>query len=322
MRSKNDVQWWEKTTHLLAVVLSIGSCLLVTACGSRESTATDSQVIAHVNDSEITLTHLQVQLSRETGVTKSAIEARRRALDGLVDQELLRQKAVENELDRNPDVLMRIEAARDRILADAYVQHKVLPQSRLRQEQIETYFYEHPALFRERRKYQLTVFNTERALPPTIMQRLELAKTPTAVAAMLRSADIHFDSSSVSRLADQLPLAIVDKFARATIGDVVVLESGDGSVAISVIEGVENAGVSLEEARPAIENYLTNVRNQEVYAQTLQQLRSTAELSYLGEFAGMQLPPPPPLSASETVAPAATASATDKSGHVAETQQP
>lgn len=311
------MRWWKQSTRLLAVAMSAGCCVLLTACNSRESssesTAADSQVIAQINDSEITLTHLQYQLSRDAGTGGTAEEKRRHALDGLVDQELLRQKAVENELDRDPDVLMRIEAARDRILADAYVQHKVLPQTRLRQEQIETYFYEHPALFRERKKYQLSVFNTERVLPPILMQRLELAKTPSEVAAMLRSAEINFDSSSVSRLADQLPLAIVDKFATATIGDVVVLESGDGSVAISLIEGVENAGVTLEEARPAIENYLTNVRNQEVYTQTLQQLRGNAELIYLGEFAGMQLPPPPPLSA---------AAPTTKPGHVEGTQQP
>lgn len=318
------MQGWGQSIRLLVAVVGTGSLLLIAACNSgdssREATPADSQVIAHVNDSEITLTHLQYQLSRETGAAAvPAIEMRRHALDGLVDQELLRQKAVENELDRNPDVLMRIEAARSRILADAYVQHKVLPQTRLRQEEIETYFYDNPALFRERKKYQLTVFNTERALPQTLMQRLELAKTPTAVAAILRSADITFDSSSVHRLADQLPLAVVDKFATATIGDVVVLESGDGSVAISLIEGVENAGVSLEEARPAIENYLTNVRNQDVYKQTLQQMRATAELNYLGEFAGMQLPPPPPLSAATT--PSASA-ATDAAGKAEENDKP
>ena len=258
--------------------------LLAAGCGSDGATTADSQVIARVNDAELTLTQLEYQLSRDSGDGVPEAQRQRHTLAAMVDQELLRQKAVEAQLDRNPDVLLRIEAARSRILADAYVQHRLLPQTPLRPEDIETYYDANPALFRERRRYRLSVFTTVAPVPPALLESLSERKSAREIGALLDAAGIGYEMSSALRYADQLPLSVVKQFASAQPGDVVAL-AAPGGAALSLVEGFEEAGVSIGTARLQIENYLLNLRNQDTYAQSLRQLREGATLEYLGAFA-------------------------------------
>lgn len=282
----------------LVSVAFVGTALIGCGSGSEPPEARESQVLASVNGSEITLTHLQYQLQRETAPYQSLDELRKRALDTLIEQELLKQRALDNKLDQDPDVMVRIETSRNRLLADAYVQQKVIPQTRVRPEEVETYYYQNPALFRQRKQYELTVFNVDQPLKPEVLASLDGADTPVKIVEKLRAAEIRFQSNAVHRLADQLPLAVIDKFAAASVGDLVYLQGNDGSAVLSLVQAVQDAGVSLDESRTAIENYLINIRNREAYAQTLSQIRSGAVIEYFGDYARLQ-------QSGEEVAPAA-----------------
>ena len=99
---------------LLAVSIGLSSCGL----GEKKDA---SQVAAKVNGAEITVHQINQVLSHSTGVTpENADKARKEILEHLIVQELAVAKATDSKLDRTPDVIMALDAARREILARAY----------------------------------------------------------------------------------------------------------------------------------------------------------------------------------------------------------
>ena len=89
------------------------------------------------------------------------VEAKRQILDRLIDRQLAMQKAIENELDRSPKVMQAIEAAKNEILARAYLEQvaEKTPQrydwDLQNKEEITNYYSAHPELFSQRRVFTI-----------------------------------------------------------------------------------------------------------------------------------------------------------------------
>ena len=138
---------------LLVMFLAIG-------CGKKEEAKAATQVAAKVNADEITVHQVNNVLARSPNVTPEIAEkAKREILNRLIDQQLAKQQAIEKKLDRSPNVVQAIEAAKDEILARAYLEHVAGAQPRPTEEEIKKYYAEHPELFARRR-----VFNLEEIL--------------------------------------------------------------------------------------------------------------------------------------------------------------
>ena len=133
------------------LAMSIG----LSACGLGEKKDA-SQVAAKVNGAEITVHQINQVLSHTPGVTQeNADKARKEILEHLVVQELAVAKATDAKLDRTPDVVMAIDAARRDILARAYFNQIAGTASNVDQAEIKHYFDDHPELFSQRRIYSL-----------------------------------------------------------------------------------------------------------------------------------------------------------------------
>jgi hypothetical protein len=92
--------------------------LLLAGCAQKDEKS-QTQVLARVNNAEITVLELNSVLSQRPDLKGDSNNQRQQALDYLVDQEVLVQKAADLKLDQEPAVLAAIEAGRRQVLAAA-----------------------------------------------------------------------------------------------------------------------------------------------------------------------------------------------------------
>ena len=147
---------------MLALCAAAISGLLI-GCGAKEEKPA-TQAAAKVNREEITVHQINAVLQQQRGVTPDqADEASRRALERLIDQELALQKAAEIKIDRDPRVMLAIEAARRDIVSRAYAERIGEGATKPTPAEIKKYYDDNPALFRDRRVYQLQELAIEAA---------------------------------------------------------------------------------------------------------------------------------------------------------------
>src|SRR5436190_14834939 len=103
------------------VNLAVFLVTAIAGCHKTDNKPSPSQVAARVNGHEITIHQVNDILSRQAARPEQAEALKRQVLERLIDQELARQQAVENKLDRNPRTVQAIEFAKNEILSRAYI---------------------------------------------------------------------------------------------------------------------------------------------------------------------------------------------------------
>lgn len=242
-------------------------------------------VIARVNDNEITALQLN-RLLRNATPDVSARVPTRAALDSLIDQDLLYQEALKNDLDKDPEVVEALAAARRQILADIYAERTIYPRTSVSEAEEAEYYRQHPSLFTARKIYQIETFQLEGAVPSATL-RVELSRAHTAeeVARLLQQNNIAFERQSSERAAEQLPMEMLEQFARASAGDIIIVPHGDERTVLMQITQTIDKPLTLEQARPYIHQFLVSDRNRAAMQARMKELRAKSRVEYLGGFA-------------------------------------
>ncbi len=273
---------------------------LLAACGKSGGDAKPaSQVAAKVNSDEITVHQINQGMARAGRLAPEQTRAAsRQVLEQLIDQQLLVQKAIEGKLDRSPEVVASLEAARLRILAQAHMD-KALSSAlgKPAPEDIRKFHDARPDLFAERRIYRLQemVTNAGPDKERDLIAQVQKAKSLNDVVNYLRGNDIKFTANAMTRPAEQLPLDALPMLGKMKDGEFAALRGGGRVTIIQRVSAILTP-LSLEEATPYIEQFLVNQKRTELAAAEVRQLRQGAKMEYLGEFSQ----------------PAATASATTR----------
>lgn len=271
---------------ILKLTLVVIFCNLA-ACSKGGEKVAGSQIAAKVNGVEITTHQIDGVMKGAQNVTEENVaEFRKKALDKLIDQQLVLDKASKESLDRTPDVILEIEAAKKEILARAYLKKMLANSSELNDSEFKKYYDQHAELFSKRRIYNLQDISTQ-----SNAQALELLKENVAaqksmmdIAENLKTKGIKFSSGSFTRPAEQLPLDILPKMQLLKDGDMFVWQSGDIAHAIK-LTSIEEAPVGLLEATPMIKNYFINTRGKQIVEDKIKKFRQEAKIEYLGTFA-------------------------------------
>jgi len=282
----------QRTTRLFAIT---GAALAAVGLASCKGVhATDkTQVVAHVNDAEITVSQLRAALAAR-GETQPSEEATQAALDGLVNEQLLVAAALRARLDRDPAVVQALESARRQLLARAYLERAVFPKQEITAGEQATYYKSHPELFAQRRVYQLTTFTFPRAkLDEGLVEKVGAAHTADAVAAALAAHKIEAETQTLMRAAEQLPLDQLPQFATASVGDVIVQPLPE-RVTLLLVTAVQSTPLTFESAQPIIQQYLSNMRNAQALDAHLKEARAAAKITSAdaAALAGTTAPPP------------------------------
>lgn len=281
----------KSTLTVLAFAMVFG----LTACGDKGGKKPASQVAAKVNSEEISVHQVNFMLGRVASGAVSAEQApkvRREILEKLVDQQLAVEQALEKKLDRSPNVLMALDAARRDILARAYIEQLATTAGKPTDESIKKYYADHPALFAERMVYSLQeiVLPADTGVAGPLREMVDAGKSMDEVANWLKGRGIKFVTGSATRPAEQIPLNLLPKVHALKDGQSLVIETPQNTTILRVIAS-QPAPVNEAAAQARIQQFIGNQRAGEVVSEEMQQLRAKAKIVYQGEFAGADVPP-------------------------------
>jgi EpsD family peptidyl-prolyl cis-trans isomerase len=269
----------------IAAVLLVA--LAVSGCGDKKKDKATSQVAAKVNKEEISVHQINFALQAQRGLRPEQAEtASRQILERLIDQELAIQKAQELKIERDPRVVQQIEAARREIVARAYIEKTGDGAAKPTPEDIKKYYDGKPALFKDRRVYSIQEIAVEAKPEQVTVLRAQLAaaKSINEFTDYLKANNFRFAGNQAVRAAEQLPLNMLDTFARMKDGQAMLVPAGNGAQVI-VLAGSKSEPVDEARARPAIEQFLLNEAKRKLVEGDMKALRSAAKIEYVGKFA-------------------------------------
>lgn len=253
--------------------LALAFCAVLASCGNGSPT-----VAAKVNGRDIPMARVQAEhvAGREGSV---------RALDRLIDQELLVQAAEREHLDRDPQVRRALEEARRQVLAQSFVDRSVAGAGDGAFDEVHDYYEQNPALFGQRRIYRFRELAVEG--PSEKLTKLsQLARSSGSLeelAAWLRERQLAFTVASATKPAEQLPLNFLPRLAEMTDGERAVFPTPSGASVVQLIES-QQAGLTEAQAAPVIERFLASRRRLQTADEAIAKLRAAAAIEYQGGF--------------------------------------
>ncbi len=262
--------------RLLLALVAVAA--LLAACGDKKDAAA-SQTAAKVNKDEVTVHQINFVLQQQRNLRPEQAEAAgRQILERLIDQQLALQKAEEAKLDRDPRVMQQIEAARREVVARAYLEKLGEAAPKPTPEEIKKYYDEKPALFSQRRVYQIQEIGIEAPADrlPEIRERLSAAKNINEFVEYLKASGLRFAGNQAVRAAEQLPLNSLEAMSKMQDGQAMVVPTPAGAQVV-VLAGSRMQPISEEQARPAIEQFLLNERRRKLVEDDIKALRAAAK---------------------------------------------
>ena len=266
-----------------SIVPVFALCTALAACGDSGDRAASGQIGAWVNSKPITVQDIDAALARKRELAaEPGAQARRDVLDALIDQRLAQQGAVERRLDRAPEVLQALEAAKAQVLARAYLEELARTQPDPSAEDVRQYYVAHPELFAERHVFMLEQIDLPRASDIAAALR-ERAASPgasiEAIADWLRARDVPHSVTRGVRAGDRVPLELLPKLRSMREGELAVIEAGD---ALLVIRMAAQQPAPLDEATaaPLIAQFLRKRSWERAVQAELRRLRLAARIEY------------------------------------------
>lgn len=259
---------------------------VLAGCGEGGKNAS-TQVVAKVNGKEITIHQVNHVLQRLGATSEAqAKEAGKQVLAGLVEQEAVLQKALEQKVDRDPNVVQALEAARRQVLVQGYLE-KQAKSATPAADEISKYFDAHPELFEHRKLFRL---NEIIALPrpeQTDAVRSEVKRSGNdmaQVARWLKDQKIMFRAGPGERASEQVPTELLPTLAQMKEGEIATVNMQNGLGILQFVSSREQP-VTKEQARPVIERFLVNQKRMELAQAEVKRIKDAAKVEYLGAFA-------------------------------------
>ena len=276
-------------SRLRTALLVATAAASLAACGSNEGGVKKGQVVASVNDEELTIHQLNARLQgvqMPPGVDPKVVQ--KQALDTLIDEELLVQRAKDANLDRDPQVMQRLDQARRGVLAQAFLQREIGTMKSPAATDIREFYDDNPGLFADRRRYALAeiaarpttaaaaktyqdYFNGRASSLAGLMERLKADKVQGAAGTSIRSAE-------------DLPLQIVPVFAKMKVGDKAFYQTGPVLHFIEV-RNIQDSPIDFERAKPRIDAFLRQQAQTKAIRDEIATVKKGAKIVYKSDFA-------------------------------------
>lgn len=266
---------------VLAVML-----VLASACSENKKPAT--QVAAKVNEDEISVHQVNNALSQLPNVPVDDVgKIRQDILSKLVNQQLAVQQAIDQKLDRAPEVMMRLDAAKRDILTRAYLGRVVAGLPKPSAEDAKKFYTEHPQLFSQRRIYTLQeiTFAASANASLTELRTLAAGKSMEDIGAWLKKQNIPYTARFGTRPAELISLPVLTVLSGLKDGQTSIVQTPQ-MIYVMRIDSSQLKPVDEATAMKQIPRFLASEQAKLSIAGELERLKTKAKIEYLGEFAG------------------------------------
>lgn len=273
--------------YLVASVAAAAMALSGCFGDDKDKAGIATQTAARVNDGEITVHQINMVLERQPGLTTDQAEgAAKQVLENLIDQELAVQKAEETKLDRDPKVVQLLDATRKAVLARQYYEKASsagitpnLPAD------IKTYFDENPGLFSNRRTYMLQEFSiqADEAQAKDLQAKLTATSNAKDFIEVVKASGLKASVNQATQPAESLPINLVSRISALSDGQALYEPVQGGLKAILVVASRPEP-LTLEQAKPLIERFLTESKRNAWLKNHAKELRTAAKVEYMGKF--------------------------------------
>lgn len=279
-----------RTAGLFARVAALAMLMTLAACPSKDKPAASkdaSQIVAKVNDSEISIHQVQSVLQSQPALTEQLGEgAPAKVLESLIEQELAAQAARESGLDSSPRVLQAMELAKREVLARAYQDQLadkiVTPDT----EAVNQYYEAHPELFAQRRRYTLQEIIVKGGADQAkdLKAKVEQMASSEAVNTLVASTGLPHSNRNSIQWAESLPMELLPNLAYLKAGQSLGVLRPDGIVILTVL-ATEDAPMTRGQAARAIQAALMANSRREVVKKGMDTLRKKARIERMGPMA-------------------------------------
>lgn len=289
------MQWihreaWLPARHCLTALLGASALMMLSGCLGKDKSAAGgepSQIVAQVNDSEISIHQVQSMMQMQPGLVGQWGEAAAdKILDSLIEQELAAQAARKSGLDKSPRVLQAMEIAKREVLARAYQDQLAEKAATPDAEKVDRYYESHPELFANRRQYVLQEIMIQAA--PEQVQALKARVDPLgsldAVNAAVLQSGLPYSSRNTMQWAESLSMDLLPKLAYLKPGQSLTFVQPAGLVILTLIRA-DDAPMTRAQASKPIQAALLSIDRQALVKEGMQALRQKAKIERKGPLA-------------------------------------
>ena len=273
---------------LVAACISI----LVIACTPSHQATASSQVVARVNEADLTIHQLNYMLSSRRMAASTDSGVRIQALEALIDQQVLAHQARRDGVDRDPAVLAAIQSATNRILAQAQADRLTSRIEPPGSTDVDTFYDAHPELFKERRVYtvdELSIPIGMLANAEELRARASKARRVDDISAWLQSKGFAAARQTGVIRPEDLSLENAQRLHTAQLSDILVINPASGGTQVLQILKFEKHPVSRSQATAWIERKLLDTRQRDRLNTELVALKGASKIELMGEFAQSQV---------------------------------
>jgi EpsD family peptidyl-prolyl cis-trans isomerase len=255
--------------------------LTISGCG-RTNNPRPAQAVAKVDGYEITVHEINEVIARMPAQAPGdSAKLQARALDAIIDRRLLVKRALETKLDRDPDVMQSLAAARDEVLAKAYLRTIVGQPAVADAVGVKDYYEKHPQLFSQRKLYEMRhVTIAEQDAYDELSKVINSSQSIDQVAEWLQTKSIKFERAAETRTSADFPPKLIDNLDQLADKRLFVMKQ-PSRVVIASLSFIKNAPISLSDATPDIQRFLVSQRIDAAVTAEVKRLRSAADISYL-----------------------------------------
>ncbi|WP_306252660.1 hypothetical protein [Parvularcula sp. IMCC14364] len=238
----------------------------------------ETQVVANIAGREVTINELRTEMQR-LGLSPVEPGAERRAFESLRDRILLVRDAEANRIDRRPEALWRIEAAKEQALVDVYLNIISQPPEPS-QAEVRDYILQNPTLFARAKNYTFQVLELPTAeFNADMMTPLFDEKANFAVfRENLEQAGITYMLSESVRQAASFPEPVRIQLDAYDVHDNIVIQ-GDVRTSVMKITKIIPNGLSTAESLPLARALLKQSDSQKRIKSRLEQLRKDTPIA-------------------------------------------